>query len=195
MLCYKLRNTARKSINNCTGIGGKPLVQERFHYGDHAASRRNIHTLTVDLIGKNIEIQIAHILDRVVVGSCERNDRRCGNGENAFDLLYDAAVVSVIGENKQNVVPLDTAQNGGKLILLIRHLRIESYHGQQPVKIPPDLVAEPLGEDEYIGVPVHDSVEFADLFVRDDLYCLDYVFQIAVAVIVGGDDAGHVDLP
>ena len=56
-------------------------------------------------------------------------------------------------------------------------------------------MAEPLGEDEYIGVPVHDSVEFADLFVRDDLYCLDYVFQIAVAVIVGGDDAGHVDLP
>ena len=71
VLCYKLRNTAQRSNNNCTGISGKTLIQERFHYGNHAASRRNIRTLTVDLIGKNIEIQIAHILDRIVVGTCE----------------------------------------------------------------------------------------------------------------------------
>ena len=195
VLCYKLRNTARRSNNNCTGISGKTLVQERFHYGNHAASRRNIRALTVDLVGENIEIQIAHVLDRVVVSSCERNDRRCGNGENTFDLLYDAAVVSGIGENKQNIIPLDPAQDGGKLKLFVRHFGIEAHHRQQPVKISSDLMAQTLGNNEYIGVPVHDGVEFADLFVRDDLHRLDYVFEIAVAVIVGGDDAGHVDLP
>ena len=55
-------------------------------------------------------------------------------------------------------------------------------------------MAEPLGENENIGVSVHDSVEFIDFFVRNDLYRLNHIFQIAVAVIVGGDDARHMDL-
>ena len=125
-----MRNTARKSINNCTRISGKTLIQECFHYGNHTASGCDIRALTVDLIGEYIEIQIAHILDRIVIGSCERNDRRRDNGENTLDLLYDAAVVSGIGENKQDVIPLDAVHNGDKLILLVRHLRVEPHHGQ-----------------------------------------------------------------